>query len=283
LFYNYYLFIFFNKNGIFCIQIEREERWPPKFVRHGHVYIYLGNVFAECVHFLFSRVMEYCREFFLLQFKPKFVCLRSMLAAKMFVIQTRNYILKWLNYSVTLSVLFSILPKWHVIKKQTYLQVRWVRDWTQLGWLEVSRTHLDSLGEFGKVPVTFGASNPGLTFLQVYLLSSFVLNFTLKKPLENKIIYLLYIFYKLIVLYLIKSAQVSSIFCRFVQKINKNNYRVAMTNMTWATRACVQCWRNYEYFMLKQCLENIGEGLLHACISSNELNSIVNTIYKILP
>jgi hypothetical protein len=24
----------------------------------------------------------------------------------------------------------------------------------------------------------------------------------------------------------------------------------------------------YENFMLKQCLENIGEGLLHACISS---------------
>ena len=37
------------------------------------------------------------------------------------------------------------------------------------------------------------------------------------------------------------------------------------------TRACVQCWRNYEYFMLKRCLENIGEGLLHACISSNSL------------
>jgi hypothetical protein len=34
----------------------------------------------------------------------------------MFVIQTRNYILKWVNSSVTLSVLFSILPKWHVIK-----------------------------------------------------------------------------------------------------------------------------------------------------------------------
>jgi hypothetical protein len=58
--------------------------------------------------------------------------------------------------------------------------------------------------------------------------------------------------------------QISSIFCRFVQKIKTNNYRVAMTNMTQATRACVQCWRNYEYFMLKQCLENIGEGLLHA-------------------
>ena len=26
-------------------------------------------------------------------------------------------------------------------KNQTYLQVRWVRDWTHLGWLEVSRTH----------------------------------------------------------------------------------------------------------------------------------------------
>ena len=43
---------------------EREERWPPKFVRHaGQVYINLGNVFAECVHFLFSRIREYCREF----------------------------------------------------------------------------------------------------------------------------------------------------------------------------------------------------------------------------
>ena len=39
-----------------------------------------------------------------------------MLAAKMFVIQTRNYILKLVNSSVALSVLFSILPKWHVIK-----------------------------------------------------------------------------------------------------------------------------------------------------------------------
>ena len=55
---------------------------------------------------------------------------------------------------------------------------------------------------------------------------------------------------------------------RFVQKNNKNNYRVAMTNMTWATQACVQCWSNYEYFMLEQCFENIDEGLFHACISS---------------
>jgi hypothetical protein len=57
-------FILFDKNGIFCIQGGREERWPPKFVRHGQVYINLGNVFAECVHFLFSRIREYCREFF---------------------------------------------------------------------------------------------------------------------------------------------------------------------------------------------------------------------------
>jgi hypothetical protein len=28
---------------------------------------------------------------------------------------------------------------------------------------------------------------------------------------------------------------------------------------------------NYYYFMLNQCLENIGEGLLHACISTNFL------------
>ena len=42
----------------------REERWLPKSARHGKVYINLGNVFAECVHFLFSRKREYCREFF---------------------------------------------------------------------------------------------------------------------------------------------------------------------------------------------------------------------------
>jgi hypothetical protein len=85
--------------------------------------------------------------------------------------------------------------------------------------------------------------------------------------MENKIIYLLYILG--IDSSVFKSVKISSIVCRFVQKISKkNNYRVAMTNMTWATRAWVQCWRNYEYFRLKQCLENIGEGLLHACISS---------------
>ena len=32
--------------------VFKEERWPPKFVRHGQVYINLGNVFAECVHFV---------------------------------------------------------------------------------------------------------------------------------------------------------------------------------------------------------------------------------------
>jgi hypothetical protein len=63
----------------FCIQSEKEKKWPPKYVRHGQVYINLGNVFAEGVHFLFSRIREYCREFFQLKFKPKFVCLRSIL------------------------------------------------------------------------------------------------------------------------------------------------------------------------------------------------------------
>ena len=84
--------------------------------RPGQVCINLGNVFAECIYFLFSRIREYCREFFKLQFKPKFVCLRSMLAAKMFVIQTRNYILKCVN-----SVLFTEMA---CDKNQTYLQVR---------------------------------------------------------------------------------------------------------------------------------------------------------------
>ena len=65
--FNCFIIIFFillDENGIFCIQSGREERWPPKFVRHGQVYINLGNVFAECVHFLFLRIREYCREFF---------------------------------------------------------------------------------------------------------------------------------------------------------------------------------------------------------------------------
>ena len=30
MFYNYYFFILFDENGIFCIQSGREERWPPK-------------------------------------------------------------------------------------------------------------------------------------------------------------------------------------------------------------------------------------------------------------
>jgi hypothetical protein len=40
---------------------------------------------------------------------------------------------------------------------------RRVRDWTHLWWLEVSRTHRAKQGEFGKLPATQGASNPGLT------------------------------------------------------------------------------------------------------------------------
>jgi hypothetical protein len=44
--------------------VFKKERWPPKFVRHGQAYINLGNVFAEYVHFVFSRIRQYCREFF---------------------------------------------------------------------------------------------------------------------------------------------------------------------------------------------------------------------------
>jgi hypothetical protein len=46
-----------------------------------------------------------------------------------------------------------------------------------------------------------------------------------------------------------------------------------MAHMTRATRASGQCWRISEYFMLKQCLENKGEGLLHARISSKNSNA----------
>ena len=81
------------------------------------VYINLGNVFAECVHFLFSRIREYCRELFQLRFKRKFVCLRSMSAFKMLVIQTRKYTLKMRKF-------FSTFPEMAWDKNQTYLQVR---------------------------------------------------------------------------------------------------------------------------------------------------------------
>ena len=46
-----------------------------------------------------------------------------------------------------------------------------------------------------------------------------------------------------------------------------------MAHMTRATRASGQCWCISEYFMLKQCLENKGEGLLHARISSKNSNA----------
>ena len=45
-----------------------------------------------------------------------------------------------------------------------------VQSRTHLRWLKVSRTHLALLGEFGKLPATLSASNPGLTSLQVCLL-----------------------------------------------------------------------------------------------------------------
>ena len=99
---------------------------------HGQVYINLGNVFAECVHF---------------------VCLRSMLAAKMSIIQTRNYILKWVNSSVTLSVLFSILPKWYVIKtKHTCMFGESGIGRTSGGWKFPEPTSLRSVGSVNFQP-----------------------------------------------------------------------------------------------------------------------------------
>ena len=44
--------------SVFKVEEKKDGR------RNLQVYINLGNVFAECVHFLFSRIREYCREFF---------------------------------------------------------------------------------------------------------------------------------------------------------------------------------------------------------------------------
>ena len=75
----------------------------------------------------------------------------------------------------------------------------------------------------------------------------FCVEFYIKiKPIESKIIYLLYIYFLEIDSPVFKSVQVSF----FFPVLYKNNYRVTMANMTLATRGCVQCWRNYEYLML---------------------------------
>jgi hypothetical protein len=75
-------------------------------------------------------------------------------------------------------------------------------------------------------------------------------------------------FYKLIVLYL-KVFKFHLFFAGLYKKFKNYNYRVAMT-ITWRDNASLRSvLAYYEYFMLKQCLENIGEGSLHACISSN--------------
>ena len=99
----------FDENGIFCIQSQREERWPPKFVEFCSVRAgSLGNVFAEfCVHFLFSRIREYCKNFFSFN-----LSLSLLLAAKMLVIPNKKLYTKMRKF-------FSrqyFLPKWHVIK-----------------------------------------------------------------------------------------------------------------------------------------------------------------------
>ena len=59
------------------------------------------------------------------------------------------------------SILFSILPKWHVIKtKHTCRFGESGIGRTSGGW---KFPELTSLGEFGKLPATRCASNPGLT------------------------------------------------------------------------------------------------------------------------
>ena len=54
-----------------------------------------------------------------------------------------------------------------VLKPGSHYSERFCLPFLFLGWLEVSRTHQ---AKFGKLPATLGASNPGLTSLQVCLL-----------------------------------------------------------------------------------------------------------------
>ena len=71
----------------------------------------------------------------------------------MFVIQTRNYVLKLVNSSVRASVLFSILPKWHVIKtKHTCRFGESGIGRTSGGW----KFPEPMRGGFGKLPATRG-------------------------------------------------------------------------------------------------------------------------------
>jgi hypothetical protein len=54
--------------------------------------------------------------------------------------------------------------------------------------------------------------------------------------------------------------------------------------MATLERACVQYWPFPNHFMLIRCLENIGEGLLHAPISSLLYNAnsyiVMSTMQK---
>jgi potassium voltage-gated channel Eag-related subfamily H protein 8 len=87
----------------------------------------------------------------------------------MFVIQTRNSILKS-KMRIKFFSTFLVFYRNGIWKKTNILAGLVSPDWTHLGWLEVSRTPLASLGEFVKLPATLGASSPGLISLQVCLL-----------------------------------------------------------------------------------------------------------------
>jgi hypothetical protein len=82
---------------------------------------------------------------------------------------------------------------------------------------------------------------------------------------------------------IVKSSSLLKLLCRFVQKyVKKNNLKLSCCHGNiWRHNASLRpMLPNYEYFMLNHCLEKIGGGLLHACISSV---SIYANKYSVIP
>jgi hypothetical protein len=97
---------------------------------------------------------------------------------------------------------------------------------------------------------------------------AFQVKFYIKSKLTKcKIIYLQCIFRKFIVVWL-KVRIFQLYFVVLYKNMKKFKISCCHGNLSASLRSVSAI---SEYFMLIQCLENIGEGLLHACISSSRL------------
>ena len=57
-------------------------------------------------------------------------------------------------------------------------------------------------------------------------------------------------------------------------------YFIAYNGITTPIDYWLQRAEWVDYFMLKQCLENVGDGLLHACISSKIGPTVITLAYR---